>query len=173
MDNMAKLTEDHLISVYDIDGFVRICKKLSSSEVFDLIRELQVLAVKELASLEPQVFKNLGDGNLIVFSKKDIDRKVMGLHRLKSRIEDLLEQQGYSVKCSFALHYGEVTLGDIGMEPFSHRDAFGDAVNQTFLLNGKPYRGRFTISPQLFRKLDSATRKIFHKFTPPIVYTAE
>jgi hypothetical protein len=29
------------------------------------------------------------------------------------------------------------------------------------------------ISPQAFRKLSPATRKSFHKYTPPVVYVAE
>jgi len=40
-------------------------------------------------------------------------------------------------------------------------------------MNGKPWKGRFTISPQLFRKLDAATRKSFHKYTPPVTYLAD
>ena len=92
---------------------------------------------------------------------------------MKNEIEKLLKSKGFNNKVSFSNHYGEITIGKLGVEPFETIDAFGDSINTTFVMNGKPFRGRFNISPQLFRKLNSETRKIFHKYTPSIVYIAD
>ena len=64
-------------------------------------------------------------------------------------------------------------VGELGEYPYNSIDAFGESINTTFIMNGRPFKARFNISPQLFRKLDKDTRKIFHKFTPPVVYIAE
>ena len=166
-------TDHHLISVYDIVNFVQITKKLSTPEIFDLMRRIHGITVESLLPCNPMIIKNLGDANLMIFDAEDIDRKVNTLHLLKQRIEDFLKDRGFPGKASFSSHYGEITVGEIGIEPFKNRDAFGEELNSTFLLNGKPYRGRFTISPQLFRKLSGESRRKYHKFTPAIMYTAE
>lgn len=164
---------EYILSVYDIENFVQISRKLSAAEVFNLIQEIQILTIDTLSECNPLIIKNLGDSNLMVFDKENPDAVLITLYELKEKIEGLLKDKGFPAKSSFSSHYGEIALGKIGKEPFVHMDAFGEELNRTFLLLGKPYRGRFTISPQLFRKLDGATRKRFHKFTPQIMYTAE
>jgi class 3 adenylate cyclase len=171
--NQVCYTEDHIISVYDLENYVQITKKQSTAELFRFMNELQSMTIETLSSCNPIIIKNIGDANLMIFKKDDIDLKINTLHMLKQRIEDFLKNGGFSTKVSFSSHFGEVSVGLIGLGPFQQMDAFGEALNMTFLLNGKPYRGRFTISPELFRKLDGETRKKFHKFTPQIMYTAE
>jgi class 3 adenylate cyclase len=166
-------TENHLISVYDIENYVQITKKLSTSELFDLMAQIQTVTIETILDCKPMVIKNIGDANLMIFNSEDIDLKINALNELKNKIEDLLKDKGFSTKVSFSSHFGEISVGKIGIEPFRQMDAFGEELNRTFLLNGKPYRGRFTISPELFRKLNGVTRKKYHKFTPQIMYTAE
>ncbi len=166
-------TGNHLISVYDIENFVKITKNLSTPELFDLMNQIQILTIEALRERKPVVVKNLGDSNLMVFDTNGIDLTITALYKLKSDLEEFLKSRGIAVKVSFSSHYGEISVGPFGAEPFRQTDAFGEELNRAFLLNGKPYRGRFTISPELFRKLGADSRKRFHKFTPQIMYTSE
>ncbi|MCG8568808.1 MAG: hypothetical protein MJB14_01590 [Spirochaetes bacterium] len=131
------------------------------------------ITIQSLNQFNPLVVKNLGDGCLLVFDKTNIDEKLNTLFDLKNELEAHLSKKKFQNKISFSAHYGSIVVGEIGMKPFLTYDAFGDSINTTFVMNGKPFRNRFNISPQLFRKLESVTRKKFHKFTPPIVYIAE
>ncbi|MCP4163731.1 MAG: hypothetical protein GY760_27035 [Deltaproteobacteria bacterium] len=174
MDSKKELSiDDYIISVCDLENFIKISKALDSREVFNLLDDIQILIVNSLLDLEPVLIKNIGDGNLIIFKKENVDVKISALYNLKKEIEALLKSRGFNTKASFSNHYGEVTIGKLGIKPFESIDAFGESINTTFVMNGKPFRGRFNISPQLFRKLDRETRKIFHKYTPQIMYIAD
>jgi class 3 adenylate cyclase len=164
---------NHLIAVYDLENFVQLAKKFTQSEIFILLHELQILVIDTLIPLNPLVIKNMGDANLMVFTEENLDEKLLTLLELKGSIEAYLKNRGHHHRAAFSAHYGEVAVGLFGREPFVARDAFGEAINITFLMNGKPFRGRFGISPQLFRKLASEARTSFHKYTPPVVYLAE
>jgi len=48
----------------------------------------------------------------------------------------------------------------------------GDAVNVAATIDRAGRGGRMTTSPQAFRQLEPETRKLFKKYTPPIVYMA-
>ncbi len=165
--------KEHLIAVYDLENFVAMARKLSLPETFGLLNELQILTIETLLPSRPVVIKNLGDANLMVFPTEEPDAVILGLLSLKEKIESFLHDQGFSNRAAFSAHYGEVIVGPFGREPFAGVDVFGEAVNVAFLTNGKPFRGRFNITPQLFRKLNAVTRKSFHKFTPPVTYLAE
>jgi class 3 adenylate cyclase len=174
MDQTSPLiVQDHLLAVYDLENFGRISQKLALPALFGLMNDLQIMTVETLQAHQPLVIKNNGDANFMVFSADDFDARVKALLKLKETIEAHLKNKGFTSRASFSAHCGEVAVGLLGKEPFLNMDAFGEAVSVTFLMNAKPFRGRFNISPQLFRKLDSATRKIFHKFTPPITYLAD
>jgi class 3 adenylate cyclase len=171
--NQEILKDYHIISLYDIENFIQISKKLDSPDIFRLMNELQKLIIGKLKDADPIIIKNIGDSNLMVFKTDNIDDTIKTLYTLKDEIEDFLKTKGFHNKISFSTHYGEITTGMFGIQPFQSMDAFGDPINIAFMMNGKPFRGRFTISPQLFRKLNKETRKIFHKYTAPIVYIAD
>ena len=161
------IVKDHLISIYDLEGFVRITKKIKDTPenrgdgLFEFINNIQILTIKTLAEYDPVLIKNIGDANLMIFEPDNIDEKIKALIVLKQKLESYLKENGYNNKASFAAHYGEISVGEIGIEPFKFKDAFGDAINIAFKTNGKPFRGRFNITPQLFRQLKD-TRKLFH-----------
>lgn len=174
MDSKSNLTtDDYLVAFYDLDNFVGISKKLDSNELFMFINDIQQITINEIISLEPVIIKNIGDANLIIFKKDNIDQKIIKLLELKSLLEKRIAEQHFNSKISFSVHFGTLTTGILGSDPFKQVDGFGEAINTTISINGKPYRGRFNITPQTFRKLASETRKLFHKFTPPIVYISE
>jgi class 3 adenylate cyclase len=174
MDHTSNLTvKNHLIAVYDIENFVQLSKNLTHTELFSMLNDLQIMIIDFLAPLHPIMIKNMGDANLMIFSEDNLDEKLLVVLQLKEKIEAFLHDRGFNHRAAFSMHYGEIAVGLFGKEPFAARDAFGEPINVTFLINGKPFRGRFCITPQLFRQLKSETRKKFHKYTPPISYLAE
>lgn len=174
MDTMNHpITKEHIISIYDLENFLQISKKLDTEDVFNLLNELQILIIQSLTEYEPTIIKNIGDSNLFVFTVENIDNKILALFNLKQKIEDFLKSKGFTSKASFSSHIGKITLGEFGVEPYKSIHAFGDSINIAFKMNGQPFKGRFTISPQLFRRLLPESRKLFHKYSPPTVYTAE
>ncbi|MBN2351727.1 MAG: adenylate/guanylate cyclase domain-containing protein [Spirochaetales bacterium] len=174
MDQSPSLIiKEHLIAVYDLESFGPIMGKLPPAELFALLNCLQVLTIETLAPHRPLIVKNDGDANFMVFEPVEWDDKVRALLSLKEKLESDLKNRGYHCRASFSAHCGEIAVGRLGKEPFLSLDAFGEPVGVTFIMNGKPWKGRFNISPQLFRKLDAATRKLFHKYTPPVTYLAE
>lgn len=166
-------TKNQIIALFDLENFVRIAKKLNSAETFILINEIHTLSMASLMVFKPSIAKNIGDSTMFILNDDEPDRLVQELFFLKKKIEQYLFGKGFNNKASFSCHFGEVTFGKIGIPPYESLDAFGEAINTTFVMNGTPFRGRFNISPQLFRKLGSETRKMFHKYTPQIVYIAE
>ena len=166
-------TKEHIISVFDLENFVRIAKKLNSTEIFELIDSIQKLTIDYLKDVNPRVINNMGDGNLLIFNNEHPNEVIKILFELKNEIELLIQSRGFNNKVSVSSHVGDITIGNFGKEPFLSTNAFGEAINNTFLMNGKPFKGRFSISPQLFRKLDKETRKSYHKYTPQIMYLAE
>jgi len=167
------ITKEHIISFYDLENFLQISKKYDTEGLFNFLNELQILVIHSLIEYEPKIIKNIGDSNLFIFSVDNVDKKIIALFNLKQKIEDFLKTRGFTSNASFSSHIGEITVGEFGIDPYKSIDAFGDSINITFKMNGQPFKGRFTISPQLFRRLLPGTRKLFHKYTPPIVYTAE
>ena len=152
---------------------------MGTDEVFKLINEIFTLTIDCVSVLKPYLVKNIGDAALMIFDVNSADRVILNMLSLKSKLENYLEDRGFKTRSSFSCHVGEAAIGQIGKEPFKTTDAFGDAINTTFIMNsrpsrgGSPFSGRLNISPQLFRKLSSETRKRFHKYTPQIVYIAD
>jgi class 3 adenylate cyclase len=171
--DITSVCGDHVVAVYDLENFTSISKKRPPGEVLTIIHELYTLAITGLDEAKPLLIKSIGDAGLIVFNTSAIDAVVLELYRLKQSMENHLKSKGFSNKLSFSCHTGEIAIGKIGMPPFESVDAFGEPINTAFMMTGKPFRGRFNISPQLFRKLHGDTRKVFHKYTPPIIYIAD
>ena len=87
-------TGDYLISVYDIENFVKITKNLSTPELFDLMNQIQGITIETLRERNPIVIKNLGDSNLMIFDTSGINLTISALYSLKSDLEQLLKNRG-------------------------------------------------------------------------------
>ena len=176
MESFESLTRPEranlLICFCDIDGFSNVAK--ARPDPLDLFQVLSGLAVEMAGHLEGsagRVVKHIGDAALIVFPESEVDAGVRLLRAAKERLERYLADQGIRVTISFQLHFGEVAVGPFGRT--GGWDVMGDSVNVAARLERGGHRGRFVISPQVFRKLRPETRKAFHKYPPPIVYLAE
>lgn len=175
MDSLKDLTHgkrvDVLIGWYDINRFLAVARKVSPEEVLDLIVKIGAMVDRCVSGSGGLIIKYVGDAALFVYPEGLVDRAVDALLALKSEMEGFFSQKGYGNTVTFSLHFGEVIVGKI--PPFGTWDIFGEAVNIAFSLDRGPYRAQFVITPQAFRKLSPATRKLFHKHTPPIVYLSD
>ena len=176
MDPFESITRpqkaDLLICFSDIEGFTAISRaKPDPLELFELLsgfaREMQS-ALKDSAG---RIVKLIGDSALIVFPADQADAGMQLLLELKPRVELYLAKQGAKTRVLFQVHVGEAAVGPFGTD--GSLDVIGDSVNVAARLGRPDHRGAFVISAQAFRRLKPATRKAFHKHTPPIVYVAE
>lgn len=169
-------TRNLLVCVYDLTNFVQLAKSFSSNRaenLFALLDELAQITSQKVDEAGGIVIKYIGDSALIVFAEDDVDAGVKILYELKQDLEAFLDARGFRNKVAFALHFGETAIGYMGKAPYRWLDIIGDTVQTVFVMGGKPFPGRFVITPQVFRKLKPETRKMFHKFTPQIVYLAD
>lgn len=119
------------------------------------------------------VVKVIGDAILLVFPDDEVDIGVECLLDLKARIESVLRRSGFANRLRITAHFGEAAIGLLGEDRNRSIDVLGHAVNVASVLERGEHAGRLIISPQAFRRLSSATRKVFHRYTPPIVYLAQ
>ena len=162
-----------LICFYDLSRFADIAKKFDGLEGFDVLNGMAVTVIRSIKKTRGRVIKFIGDAGLIVFPEDSVDEGVLALLKLRDEIIEYFKTRGVNVKLHVGVHFGEVVIGPFGEDPNRSIDVGGDSVNRASMLAGRDYRDKFVISPQAFRKLKPETRKMFHKFTPPVVYIAE
>ncbi len=178
MDDLQTISEvqkpNLLICFYDIDNFSSVSRsKPDATEVFELLSTMAKITYAKIDGSSGHVVKFIGDAALLVFPESHVDEGVNLLLALKQALEEFFQSEGIAVRLRFSLHYGEAAIGPFGPEAHESLDVFGDNVNVAAALAKGQHRGRFIISPQVFRKLNPKTRKVFHKYTPPIVYLAD
>jgi class 3 adenylate cyclase len=163
-----------LISFMDIQGFLSIAQKVQDSlEVFDLLNGWAGVVTPIVSRAGGYLVKFIGDACLMIFPEDSVDKGVLGIMELKAASEKYFNQKGFSNKLRATAHFGEVVVGPFGVAPHQAVDVLGDTVNTAASLEKVDRRGQLIISPQAFRKLSPSTRKLFHKYTPPVVYIAE
>ena len=164
-------TMSALICFTDVTGFTHLVKSQGSDGVVEILRDLTTMIDEHLQPTPGWIVKYIGDASLIAFPDGCVDEGVRSLLELKSKCDAYFEGRGLPNRITFAMHFGEVMV--VRLPPVKGLDILGDAVNTAAMLEQGRSKGRFAISPQVFRKLDGPTRKSFHKFTPPVVYYAE
>ncbi len=163
-----------LVSFLDIQGYLGVTQRLKDPlDHFSLLGGFAEIVIHEVESAGGRVIKFIGDSALSVFPEEAADEGVRTLISLKARLEAYLSQKGFPNKLRVTAHFGEVAIGLFGEGHCRQLDLFGDAVNTAAVLERAGHGGRLVISPQAFRKLSAATRKVFHRYTPPKVYLAE
>jgi class 3 adenylate cyclase len=162
-------TTQALIGVSDLARFAQVARQESPQGLLALVRKLAETASAVIEPTSGQIIKYIGDAVLAAFPPEAADEGVRALAELRKRLLDALAVRGIGVTVS--AHFGEVIVARL--EPFTAVDVLGEAVNTTFLVDRRSYRGSLVITPQAFRKLAPATRARFHKHTPPIAYVAD
>lgn len=174
-DEIKKPIKTNLLVCFcDLYRFLDVVKKTKDTlEVFDILNGMAITIIRSIKKTKGRVIKFIGDSALIVFPEDSVDEGMLRLLELRDKVVGYFKSRNIDIKMHVGVHFGEVAIGPFGEEPFRSIDLFGDSVNRAAVLAGREYRGKFIITPQAFRKLKPETRKIFHKFTPPIVYIAE
>jgi class 3 adenylate cyclase len=164
-------TSELLIAFADLRGFTRIAKDLKTPEAqFGFLDDLANVMAGVVGTTNGKILKFIGDACLVVYPGPAADAGVRNLLELKETTDSHIESQGLRSRLSVAAHYGEAMIGPFG--PERQLDAIGEAVNRAALAERGDHRSEFVITPEAFRRLESETRKLFRKHTPPIVYLA-
>ena len=159
-----------LICFYDITNFAQTGKAINDSiKLMQFMQGIARITDELISKNNGHIVKYIGDSALILFPEEYTDQGVNALMQLKSDLEAFIADQGMNNKVSFYMHFGEIAIGKLA--PLESLDLIGDAANIAATLGrGGFYHGKFVMTPQVFRKLKPQTRKLVHKFTPPVVY---
>ncbi len=157
---------DLLVAFTDMTGFARMCKNLSPEEIFNFLEEYYLINGETIEKAGGKIVKFMGDASLIIFEADRVNEGVIALLNLKKETERWLESKSGKNKLIIKTHIGPVMCGPIGTENHKAFDVFGLTVNTAAMLQSHG----FAMTPQVFRKLSSKTRKKFKKHTQAISY---
>jgi adenylate cyclase len=157
---------DMLVAFSDLTLFAQWAGRVTPSEIFTLMDEMAEMVGEKVESSGGRVVKFIGDAALIVFPAEQAGPGILALREMQQAMEQWLGGKGLDCRLRLKVHFGPVVCGPFGTKDDKRFDVFGDTVNTTFRL----VSFGFTISPQAFRCLDDAGRKLFKKHTPPIRY---
>jgi len=161
----------YLIAFTDLRAFVRVARHLgTSAEVFRFLDDLAHLMSRIVDVTSGKILKFIGDSALVVYPGEFADLGARNLLELKSSVDAHIAALGLESRLAVSAHYGEASIGPFG--PERRLDIFGDNVNRAATAAAGDRRVDFVITPEAFRRLESDTRKLFKKYTPPIVYVA-
>jgi adenylate cyclase len=166
-DAIEQMTElELLVAFTDLSGFTRLMQSNSSQVVAQLLNTHFELVGDLVHEAGGRVVKVMGDATLSVFPASAVDPGVRALHTVKQRSDQYFAGQGYNCPLRVALHVGPVLCGRLGPRQDKRFDILGETVNTAVTL--KSYD--IALTPEVFRKLEPATRQLFKKHTPPVRY---
>lgn len=157
---------DLVVAFSDLTSFARFSNNIKIEDLFDFMSEYYELVGEIIDKTGGMVIKFIGDSILIAYNRESSDKAALGLMELKESGDKWLQCKDINCRHIIKAHYGSVVCGKIGTREDKRVDIFGETVNTAALLKSNG----FSITPQLFRTLNSKTRKLFKKHTPPITY---
>ena len=113
-----------------------------------------------------RIIKFIGDSVLFVLAADQVDIGVLTIMDLQGAGAAWLHDKGKSCGHYFKAHFGPGMAGPIGTRNDKRLDVFGETVNIAAMLKANG----IAITPQVFRKLERETRKLFKKHTLPVTY---
>ncbi|TNE56579.1 MAG: adenylate/guanylate cyclase domain-containing protein [Alphaproteobacteria bacterium] len=149
----------------DIVGFTRIAEQLTPTATMDLLREFHRRMEQAVFSHEGTLNKFLGDGLMASFGTPDVGpddaRNALAAARDMIRLvgewnEERMGRGLLPIQLSVGVHYGEVTLGNVGSERILEFAVIGDTVNVASRLEGltREIGTPLIISETLYAKID-------------------
>lgn len=162
-----------LVCFTDIDNFVYITKQYEIRELFRFMNELACLSSDLIYENNGHIIKYIGDSMLIVFPAESINSGVQALLLLKEKLEEVIKAKGFNNTTSFSLHCGPTAIGYLGKREYRSLDVFGNSVQTASVLNGRPKKGNFCVTQQVYDSLDVDLREKFDRRRLPkiTVYT--
>jgi class 3 adenylate cyclase len=157
-----------LVAFTDIDKFWALAQKLGDDLAAFAFMDGYTRVAAEALGERARIVKWMGDEYIAV--AEDPDAGVRALLEAKAAGEAYLGQAGLGTTIRMQAHVGEVAWGPFGPEGLF--DVYGREVNRAATLMHERRAGSFILSPEAFRSLAPATRKLFKRQTPAIVYLA-
>lgn len=155
-----------VVAYCDLTGFARFCGPRTAAEVFDTLSAYYEFVGEIVEGSGGTVVKFIGDAGLIVYPVAGAGRGVVGLKHLKEAGDRWLTDHDVPCRHIIKAHVGPVCCGSLGTHTDKRFDVIGGTVNIAVTLQSTG----LAITPQLFRKLDPETRKLFKRRTPPVTY---
>ena len=155
-----------LVAFSDLTRFARFANSQPLAELFTMLSEYYELAGDVIESAGGRVVKFIGDAILIAFPEESASGGVQALLQLREAGDSWFAAAGSPCRHIIKCHVGPVCCGPIGTRSRKHFDIFGETVNTAATLRSHG----FAMTPQVFRKLDASSRKLFKKHTPPVSY---
>lgn len=155
--------KEFLISFSDLTGYNKLAQALEDRETFALLFAYYGIVSDEVKKAGGILLKFIGDAAMIAFPAEKADIGINTLLTIKKKVDDFFEKKDLKhCKLMVKAHIGTVVSAEVD----NRLDLFGKNVNiaATLKTNG------FAITPQVFRKLSTATRKYFKKHTPQVTY---
>jgi adenylate cyclase len=173
-DEIKKPTKINLLICFcDLARFLDVGKRIDGLELFELMNGMATTTIRYIKTTPGRVIKFIGDSAFIVFPEEHADDGIRSMLELRTLLINYFSGSKIDIKMHFGIHFGEVVVGPFGEEPMCSLDVLGDNVNRAAMLAGSEYKGKFVITPQVFRELKPQTRTLFYKHAPPVVYVAE
>ena len=170
MKNLQAITGpqelDLLVAFFDLRRFLRYCHTHTEEEIVQMLSDYYEFVGDIVEDGGGTVVKFMGDAGLVVFPMEEIDRGVQTLKHLKDASDRWLSEHDVRSQVVIKAHAGPVTCAQVGTRTQKSMDIFGMTVNTAALVESQG----LAVTPQVFRKLHSETRKLFKKHTPPVTY---
>jgi len=160
--------QELLVGFYDLTGFSRYLEATEPAPLLDVMSGYFALTGRIIVEAGGRLIKTMGDAGLVAFPAALANAGVRTLHAVQAQGCDWLAVRGWRSRALVKLHLGPVAIGMVGSPGEEIIDIYGKTVNVASHL---PSTG-LAISPAVFRSLDSETRQLFKKHTPPITYIA-
>ena len=157
---------DLLVAFSDLTRFAYFAQTHSAQEIFDMALAYYEFVGDIIENSGGKVVKFMGDAALIVYPETHINEGVLALKALKDQGDVWLADRHIASRHIVKVHFGPVVCGPVGTRTEQRFDVFGQTVNIAALLKANG----LAVTPQVFRKLNPETRKLFKKHTPPISY---
>ncbi len=154
-----------LVGFFDLSNFARYVGR-PPIEMLTMLNDYYELVGDIIEEAGGTIVKFMGDAALIIFDENLVNEGVIALKKLQTVGDKWLVERDIASRNIVTAHFGPVACGPVGTKDEKQFDVFGDTVNIAASLKSHG----MAISPQAFRKLNSDTRKLFKKHTPPITY---
>jgi adenylate cyclase len=173
-DVMETTQTEGLVFMTDLSSFGRLTRSMDLVSLAALLKDFAAITWKHIGTHKGTVVKYLGDSALGYFPAENVDEGVQALLDMKRDIETTLKVGNTPLRIRVGAHYGPFALAIL--PPLDQPDILGETVNIAAMLGSggqDSHRDRLLLTPEAFRKLSPQLRKVFHKFTEPVVYLAE
>ena len=162
----ALVGEDRVLALLfsDVRDFTTISENMAPNELVDRLNDYFAMMVDIIMQYNGIVDKYMGDGIMAFFGapvrhEDDALQSVQSAFEMLDKLKDWNRLQAQRKHAEFrvgiGIHYGTVTVGNIGSDKKMEYSVIGDSVNLASRLEGltKEYRQELIISGSVARKL--------------------